>query len=109
MTLQVHRDRNHNSRTDPGVVDAVVSCDAWLVDECRTREELGEHHGWSDQQFHSLVTGAGHGWTFDPRSRRYLCPPCADADRDRRQPAALAMEGFGLPFGPLTASTGTAE
>jgi hypothetical protein len=79
MTLQVHRDG------DPDVVDAVLSCDVELADDCRALEELGEQQGWSDEQFHDLVTGPEYGWTFDPRSRRYLCPPCAEADERRRR------------------------
>lgn len=100
MTLQVHRDSDGDGEV--GAADAVVSCDVELPDGCRTLEELGERRGWSDQQFHDFITGPEYGWTFDPRNRRYLCPPCAHTDQQRRQPAALAKEGFATPFEPRT-------
>ena len=93
MSLRLY----HDSR--PEVPEAVVFCDLELVDDCHALVELGEHRGWTDQQFRDLAQSGQYSWRFDPRTHRYVCPPCDAADRERRQPTTLASEGFAVPFG----------
>ena len=93
MSLRLY----HDGR--PDVPEAVVFCDLELVEDCHALVELGEHRGWTDEQFRELAQSGAYNWRFDPRTHRYACPPCNTAERERRQPATLASEGFAVPFG----------